>query len=45
VTLDEVVELAPLLILIEGFEGGSSFKIIESEAELDTFPAASLNQT
>ena len=45
VTLDEAVELAPLLMLMEGLEGGSSCKFIESEAELETFPAPSLNQT
>ena len=44
-TLFEAVELAPLLILIEGFVGGSSFKFIESLVLEDTLPAESLNQT
>ena len=44
----EVVLLAPLLMLIVGLLGtvvSLTTKVMLSEAEVETFPAASLNQT
>ena len=48
VTLVEVVLLAPLLMLIVGLLGtvvSLTTKVMLSEAEAETFPAVSLNQT
>ena len=48
VTLVEVVLLAPLLMLIVGLLGtvvSLTTKVMPSEAESETFPAVSLNQT
>ena len=48
VTLVEVVLLSPVLMLIVGLLGAVvslTTKVMPSEAEAETFPAASLNQT
>ena len=48
VTLVEVVLLSPVLMLIVGLPGtvvSLTTKVITSEAESETYPASSLNQT
>ena len=48
VTLGEVVLLSPVLMLIVGLLGtvvSLTTKVMLSEAEVETFPAVSLNQT
>ena len=48
VTLVEVVLLSPVLMLIVGLLGtvvSLTTKVMPSETEVETFPAASLNQT